>query len=168
MSNVTRTFDYRPRWTTIALAGALFGANSLILGAKANSNDHGLIINGIIVLSKSGATTFYWVIAALSAVFVVVAMFLVFVRLTISQRISLTPTSIVLPKSRWSAKLVDVPHTDILNLSATEVYGQRFLKIEYRGGKFTIAASLLPRNADFETICSEIATGLASVHDNAC
>src|SRR5258708_29914814 len=104
-----RQFDYRPKWTVIILCALFFGACALVLGAKANANDRGLIINGIIELSAGGATVFYWVLAALSIGFVVIAGFFAIVLLTIHQRITLTNTSITIPRSRWSSEEVSFP-----------------------------------------------------------
>jgi hypothetical protein len=157
---MNRQYDYRPKWTIIILCALFFGACALVLGAKANGNDRGLIINGIIELSAGGATGFYWVLAALSIGFVVVAGFLAIVRLTVHQRIGLAETSITMPRSRWSSEEIAVPFGEIVELSASEVSGQRFLKIAYNGGKFTLTASMLPKKEDFDEICSLVRQGV--------
>ncbi len=155
-----REYDYRPKWTMIVLCALFFGACALVLGAKANGNDRGLIINGIIELSAGSATVFYWVLAALSIGFVVVAGFLAFIRLTVHQRITLGETSITIPRSRWSSEETVVSFNDILDLSTSEVSGQRFLTIVYRGGKFALTASMLPRKADYDEICAAVGQGV--------
>src|SRR5262249_49677515 len=42
------------------------------------------------------------------------------------------------------------------DVSGSEVSGQRFLKIVYSGGKFTLTASMLPRKEDFDEICAAV------------
>src|SRR5258708_35502731 len=151
-----RQFDYRPKWTVIILCALFFGACALVLGAKANGNDRGLIINGIIALSPGGATIFFWVLTALSIAFVVIAGFLAIVRVTFHQRIAFTDKCLMIPRSRWSRQQVTVPFGDVLELSQSEVSGQRFLKIVYQGGKFTLTASMLPKKEDFDEICQVV------------
>jgi hypothetical protein len=155
-----RQYDYRPKWTIIVLCALFFGACALVLGAKANGNDRGLIINGIIELSAGGATVFYWVLAALSIGFVVVAGYLAIIRLTVHQRIALSETSITIPRSRWSSEEIAVPFGEIVELSESEVSGQRFLKIAYNGGTFTLTASMLPKKEEFDEICAAVGQGV--------
>ena len=161
-----RQYDYRPKWTIIVLCALFFGACALVLGAKAHENDRGLIINGIIELEPGGATIFYWVLAALSIGFVVAAGFLAIVRLTLHQRIGLTETCITIPRSRWSSEEVAVPFGEIVDLSTSQVSGQRFLNIVYNGGKFTLTASMLPRKEDFDEICAAVSRGLKADRPN--
>jgi hypothetical protein len=162
-----RHYDYRPKWTTIILCGGFFGACAFILGREAQKNNRGLIINGIIDLSPRGATIFYWVLAALSVGFVVVAGFLIIVRLTLHRRIGLTRTSISIPRSRWSNEERVVPFAEILRLSQSEAYGQRFLNIEFIGGKFALTSSLLPSKADFKEICAAVNEGVQASQAHA-
>jgi hypothetical protein len=158
-----KQYDYRPKWTIIILTALFFGTCAFVLGASANSNDRGVIINGIIELSADSATVFYWVLAGLSIGFVVVAGLLAMMRLTVHQRIALSETSITIPRSRWSSEEVEVPFGDIIELSASEVSGHRFLKIVYNGGKFTLAASMLSRKEDFNDICAALSQGVKSL-----
>jgi len=155
-----RQYDYRPKWTIIVLCALFFGGCAFILGAEANGNDRGLILNGIIEFSPGGATIFYWVLAVLSFGFVVLAGFLAIVRLVVHQRIVLTESSITVPRSRWSSEEVPVPFGEILEMSASEVSGQRFLTIAYSSGKFTLTASMLPRKEDFQEICAAVSQGV--------
>jgi hypothetical protein len=155
-----RQYDYKPKWTVIVLCGVFFGACALVLGVKANGNERGLIINGIIELSPDGATTLYWVLTALSIGFVIVAGLLAVIRLTLHQRIVLAEACLTVPRSRWSGEEVTVPFADIVELSASEVSGQRFLKIVYKGGKFTLTASMLPRKGDFDEIYAAVTQGV--------
>jgi hypothetical protein len=154
-----KEYDYRPRWTVIVLCALFFGAGALFFAAKANGNDRGLIINGIIELAPAGATVFYWVLAGLSLAFVAAAGTMAIVRLTLHQRIALTDSGMTIPRSRWSAENITVPFSEIVELTKSEVHGQRFLKIAFKGGKFTLTASMLPNNEDFDEIVSTVSQG---------
>lgn len=151
-----RHFDYRPRWTIILLCVLFFGAGAAFMGAKAAGNDRGLILNGILELSPAGATIFYWVISALCLAFVALAAVMAVVRLMIPQRITLSEKSITVPRSRWSSEEVVIPYATISECNLSEVSGQRFVKIVHPGGTVTLTASMLPRNEDFDEICSAL------------
>ena len=155
-----RQYDYGPKWTVILFCALFFGAGALVLGAQANGNDRGLIINGIVELSPGGATIFYWVLTALSIGFVVVAGLLAIVRLTLHQRIGLTETCLTIPRSRWSREEIPVLFDDVLDLSTSESAGQRFLKIVHKGGTFTLIASMLPKKENFDQICAVVTRGV--------
>lgn len=120
---------------------------------EARSNDRRLIINGIIELSVSEATTFYWVMRVLSMGFVVIACLLAVHRLRHQQRIAFTNTSLILPRSRWSQEERSINYTDISALSVTKINGQQFLNIVHGAGKSAIGASLLPSKKIFNEVC---------------
>jgi hypothetical protein len=147
-----RVFHYRPRWSAIIWGALFFGAAAAWFCVKALHNDRGLILNGIIRLSPANATIFYWVMSGLGAGFVVAAVLLVGVRLMNPQRIMLTDDSLTLPRSRWSSQEQHILLREIGGVQLTEVYGQRFAYILHPGGKATIAASMLPNDADFDEL----------------
>jgi hypothetical protein len=157
---VEREYAYRPKWTTIVLASLFFGAGALFFAAMAKDNDRGLIINGIIELSPGGARIFYWALAALSVGLVAAASTMAMVRLTLRQRIAVGTTCITVPRSRWSSEEIAVPFAEIIRLSTSDVSGQRFLKVVYRGGKFKLVASMLPSEGDFDEILAAINQGI--------
>jgi hypothetical protein len=145
-------YDYRPRWTTIIGCLVFFGACAVVLGAKANGNHRGLIINGFVELSPGGASIFYWVLTAGSVGFVLLAAFLAIVRLLLRQRITLNEKCLIVPRSRWSSEELAVPFGNIQELTESKVHSQRFLKIVFSGGRFTLVAANLPALEDFDEI----------------
>jgi hypothetical protein len=80
--------------------------------------------------------------------FVIMAVY----RLIRIQQIVLTPTAIIVPKGRFSSSVATIPFKTIEGLSVSQVYRQRFLKINYQRGTFTIASPLLPKSEDFEEV----------------
>ncbi|MBE7463852.1 MAG: hypothetical protein HS116_10135 [Planctomycetes bacterium] len=150
-------YEYRPKWALIILSGAFFGLGTAVLGYKAANNDRGVIINNIIELGPEGATTFYWVLAAISAGFVATTVFLVYQRVAFHQRLVFGPAAMTVPASRWSREEKVIAYQDISALTETVVSGQRFLYVMHPGGRYTIAATLLPSNAAFAEICALLA-----------
>jgi len=153
MEGIERAYAYKPRWTLIVFCAVFFGLVAVILGAKAHGNDRGVIINRVIELSLSGATTFYWVLCACSVGFVAIAAFLAYHRLTFRQRIAFGPTALLVPASRWCSAEQQIGYQDIQVLSRVQVSGQQFLYVTHSSGQYAITASMLPSKAVFEEVC---------------
>jgi hypothetical protein len=147
-----REYPYRPRWTVIVFTGVFFGACALVLGERAVDNRRGLIINGIIELGPDGATGFYYVLSALSVGFVIVSAFLAYHRLTFQQRLVFGTAAMTVPVSRWSRATQQIAYRDIQRMSGAVISGQTFLYVDHVGGRFTIVASMLPSQAEFEEV----------------
>lgn len=147
-----REFPYRPRWTAIVLGGFFFSACALFLAHRATTNRRGLILEGFIRLDPDQARVFYGVLAALSVGFVIASGFLAFHRLTFEQRLTLGPTAITFPASRWSRATKQIAYREIRQLSMATVSGQTFLHVHHVGGKFTIVASMLPSREAFDEV----------------
>lgn len=151
------SYPYRPKPRVMLLASIFFGAVALFMGREAMVNDRGLIINGLIHLEPSGATTFYWCIAAIGAAFVAIGLPAFFVGLLSSHRVVLTGTDISAPKYEFSRKATTVNLSDIRSQSVQVVQQHRFLNIYHVNGKLTISESFLPSEAAFEELCAAIA-----------
>ena len=158
MGGIEREYAYKPRWTLIVFCAVFFGLVAVSLGAKAHGNDRGVIINRVIKLSPSGATTFYWVLCACSVGFVAIVAFLACHRLIFPQRIAFGATALLVPVSRWSSAEQQIGYRDIQALSRAQVSGQRFLYVTHSGGTYVITASMLPSKASFEEVCELLAT----------
>jgi len=153
MSSDIREYEYRPRWSIIILGVLFFALCAAMMGSAAVDNDRGLIINGIIRFGLDGATVFYWVLAAFSAGFVVLFIFLAYHRLTFQQRLVFGPAAMTGPASRWSKQERQIAYRDITGLSMTTFRGQKFLYIAHPDGKYTIAATMLPSGKAFSEVC---------------
>lgn len=125
-------------------AGVLFfGAGAVVLGEKAWTNDRGLILNGI-PFSEFGATVFYWVLAGVSALFVPLAVWILFATLVHGvPDVVLTAESISFPVGIRVKRAFVLPLRDIENISQTEVSGQRFLMLKTAAKKHHIALNWL-------------------------
>lgn len=151
------SYPYRPKPWVMLLASIFFGVAACFMGREAMVNDRGLIINGLIHLEQSGATTFYWCIAAVGAAFAAIGIPAFFVGLLSSHRVVLTSTDVSAPKFGFSRKATTVKLSDIRSQSVQVVQEHRFLNIYHVNGKLTISASFLPNEAAFEELCAAIA-----------
>ncbi|MDR0780348.1 MAG: hypothetical protein LBF16_06595 [Pseudomonadales bacterium] len=167
MNDGVREYVYQPKWTAIVLGALFFGLCAAVLGAAATNNDRGLIINGSLELGQSAATTFYWILSALSAGFVILSAFLAYHRLTFQQRLVFSATALSAPASRWSRKKQTIAYRDITALSQAKVSGQTFLYLTHTGGKYTLAAAMLPSKTAFTEVCELLTTRIAAVRADA-
>jgi hypothetical protein len=157
MSNVEREYEYKNKWTFALLAGGFFTLAAVVLGAKAFYNARGLILNGIIEMGPTGATVFYWVLFALSAIFVLIALLMICHRLAVRQRLVLGRTALIVPASFWSSGEKEIEYQDIQELTPLCASGQRWLYVTHAGGRHTIMGSMLPTAAAFDEICELLA-----------
>jgi hypothetical protein len=139
-----RRYSYNPRWGVIVACALFFGACSAFMAYKAASNTVGLIINGIITLGPSGATAFYWVISALGAGFVLLAVLLTARRIGSPQIFELGTDALFLPHGRLQRQTSRIAYSDIQALSEVQISGQTFLYVTAGGLRYTITASLFP------------------------
>lgn len=148
-------YEYKARWSAILLGVLLCGAGATVAAALAGSN-RGLIIHGI-KLSPEMAACFWLSMTILALGGVLLFLLMAFHRLIRTQRIVLTPTAIIVPKGRFSSKMVIIPFSTITDLSVSKVSSQRFLKITHQCGATTIASSFLPMKTDFQSIFHALA-----------
>ena len=143
---------YKPKILVMLLASLFFAACSAGMAYAAVTNDRGLIINGIITLSESGATVFFWVIAAVSAVFVLGGTWGIIVGLTSDRRLTITENGLRAPKSGYSRQYVTIKFPAIVKVSMQAVNKQQFMTLHHSTGKLSIAQSMLPDKEAFEEV----------------
>jgi hypothetical protein len=144
ITELPRRFPYNPSWRVLLACVLFFGACAAFMGYKATHNSVGLIINGIITLGPTGATIFYWVVAALAGMFVLAALLMAIRRLGSHKVLELGTDALLLPHGFLQIKISRIPYVDIQGVSETQVSGQKFLYVRAAGHRFTITASLFP------------------------
>lgn len=107
-ASMEREYEYKVKLSAILPLGVFLAVAAIVFGVVAFTNDRALTLNGVF-LPRDVATAFYW-IAAVGFGLTVVAMIY---RVMLTQRIVLTSTGIVLPKSDWSSKEQLVPYPSI-------------------------------------------------------
>ena len=97
-------YPYKPKITVILLSMLFFVGCTLVLANVARTNDRGLILDKVIEFSPEGATIFYWVLTVASALFVLIAIMVIYTGLTTDKEIILTENDITAPRSGLSKK----------------------------------------------------------------
>jgi len=153
-------YEYKPRWTAILLGVIVCGTGATITAALAVSG-FGLKILGVRLPPEIAAGT-WWTLAVTALGGVLLFVLLAVHRLIRIQHVLLTDLAIVVPKGRFTSKVVGIPFSTITDLAISQVYGQRFLTITHRGGVATIASSLLPTTVDFDAVHKMLAERVVS------
>ncbi len=126
-------FAYRPRIRTLLLAIVFFGLGALFLVHLGETNAQGLLIDGAIELSPENATRFYYVMAALAGVFVVLGS-LGIAELVFSPEkpvLRLTPDEIIIPPFLFRREARIIRYRDITKLSWQRVGTQKIMTIRH-------------------------------------
>jgi hypothetical protein len=149
---VVREFPYRPKWNLIVFGAVFFSACSTVIGVQASGNDRGVIINGLIEFGPHGATAFYWVLAATSAIFTVLFLLFAWVRLSSPSPLVVTEDGVYVPVRPLLRGYQFAPFSHITSLSEWSINKQRFLYIYHDGRKCAVVASMLPTKGDLDAL----------------
>jgi len=150
-------YTYKPKALHTVLAGAFFAVCGFSIIQQARTNQQGLIIDGFIRLDPHDATLFYWGLGGCSIVLVCLSLLGLYRAMTSRHELTLDETHLHMPKSGLGTTIKSVAYRDIIAMSLMKVRSQRFLTIQYPGGKVNISSSLLPDRVAFETVCNVIA-----------
>jgi len=153
MPSDERQFDYGPPGGLGIACVVVTGIFTAVFVNLAQTNEDPLV-RFFITLSPGDARVFYWCLAGLALCCTVFISFIMVFHLLVKQRVSLTPTSLIVPKSKWSAREVAVDYRLITALKLSRWSRSRFLKVSHPNGSFTIQDSYLPDKSDFDVIYS--------------
>ena len=149
--SLDRQYEYKPRWSVIAISMLFFAALAVVFGALAHAR-RPIARFGVKILSAEAAAVFWWCFVVVCLAPMLYGLMLAVSRLVHSQRIVFTPTAIIVPKSRWSSAEVTIPYLAITDLSFSQANGQRLLRITYGDRKITLTSWFLPANRQFEEV----------------
>ncbi len=142
----------------------LFGVGAVMLGWIAHTNDRGLVLNGGIRFNVDGATLFYWVLAGLFALVVLLTVGIVLTTLVYKMPdIILCAGSVSFPVGFPVKRPFVLPLIKIENISLMEVSGQRILMLQTVGKKHGIALNWLESKEAAQRLESELRERWASV-----
>ncbi len=142
---------YRMRFRGVFIF-LLFTAGAVFMGYTAAANRMGLIIDGIFRLSTVGATTFYWILAALLGLLAVWSLFGVVRGALFPAYFELTQVELLLPKAGFSRERVTIPYQAITGLQEQAYRGRKIgLLVQAFGRRFVISAVMLP-SGDYEKV----------------
>ena len=165
MSTPPLVLPYRSKPFVTVLAGLFFVGCAVILFRKAQTNDRGLVLNGIIHFEPAGATVFYWCLVALSLGFVLFAILGLARSRGAAREVVLDDRTLSAPRNGLSGTIVTVPLATITRLQISEISGQRFLNVFHVGGRLSIPASMLPSRGDLDLLAQEIDRRQSAVGD---
>ena len=152
MNETVLEYPYRANPVTMLAGMAFFGACAAAGVGFAVTNDRGLVLNGIIRFSVGGATIFYWCLAAVSMIFVLVAILALVMNFTTPRFVRLTSTELSVPPYGFARKSTVIALSDITQITTQTVQRQEFLNIHHQRGKSTVSKSMLPRSDAFERL----------------
>ena len=147
---------YKPNKIVFLLAIGFFGACAGVMGYAANTNSKGLVISRIIEFSTQGATVFYWVIAGLALIFVLLGIYALARSATTQREIVISENSLKSPKNGFSKIDVTVNLSDVSSINIQTIQKTRILNIEYPDGTLSIPDSMLPSKQAFEELVSHV------------
>ena len=153
----TLKYVYKPKIVNMTLGLLLFGVGSVFAYRHAMANDRGVIINHMITLDTDQATLFYWGLFAVSVLFALGAAAGVVKGMISTQTLTMDDTTLRLPRAGLRSDMVTVAYRDITNMTMLQIRSERFLTVEYKGGKVNISRSMLPGDAIFEKVCNALA-----------
>jgi hypothetical protein len=161
---LTRTYPYNGSPTRLAGATLFFIACATFFGYRARVNDRGLILNGILTFSPSGATLFYWVLTAMS-VGMVIAGFLALIGQSLgSATLEITESTIRIPRGLLKTKVHEVQFAEVRDLSEVEIHGRGFFYLHTCQGKYYVNSTLLPSKEAYEEVKRLISRAVAAAH----
>ncbi len=150
------TFAYRITARMFFMATTISSLVSLGCVYMAQTNDRGLIIEGIIRLSPYGATIFYWCGAAVA--FSIVPILLAQLPLLFMNReIVLGDSAITVPRPWFPNRPYQIQLRDITSVKVSSYKQYIFIKIRHAGGSHTINSNYLPNQDDARTIIDWLA-----------
>ncbi len=133
-------------YALLALSGVLFLGAGLFLVHEAETNDRGLIINGILPLGPAGADVFYAILGALSlAMGALGAVSLARLMARKTFRVVLGKRAIVMPHGQlWRGADIEIPYRTIRAVGAHPAGKPSMVIIETTAGRRHLAARFLP------------------------
>ena len=134
-------YEYKPSLSAMLSGICLSSMCAAISWSVARLNE-GLAIGGI-ELSPHAATVFWCVLFTLSLGMCLFLAFMAGRRLRHPQRIVLTPTAIIVPRSRWSCNEITIPYASISAVRKTTAGREAFLIMTHQGRESKIVASFL-------------------------
>lgn len=150
------SYPYRPKPLSVVFAIVLFGLAAFVMGDAAQTNDRGLVVNGLIRLGRGEATIFYGAMAALSVALVVLIVAVFLRGQFFPQRVTLTANELAAPHSRFAMAPTVLRLYDIQHMSIGVIRRKRALQLVHPWGTLCLHESWLPSESDFDTLCHAI------------
>ena len=146
------SFPYKTSKPLLMIAGVLFGGGgAYFMYLKSTTNTRGLILNRIIELDPTEASLFYIIVAIGCAILAIAAAAVLLLSFFGNRVLEITTKYISVPKNGLALTNTTIPWQDITDFRDMKVSGQRWLEVRHKGGKVSIAESMLSAD-DFNTV----------------
>jgi hypothetical protein len=157
---IVKEFNYSISPVKMLLPLLMFGACAAFFFREAITNDRGLIINGIFRLDTQGGTIFYYVMAGLSCLFVLGAIWAIINGLTVKQKLVIYSDGLGLPLKKETVRLY---FSDIVSAQMLEIYSTRMIEFAVKDGKkYSIPDSKLGTKAELDEVLAFITRGISN------
>jgi hypothetical protein len=144
-------FSYNPKWHVLLFSAVLFGGGAFFFVYMTTHQEEGLSSIPVI-LGPTGAASFYWIAAAISAVLALLTLLVIVRRLLVSQYLELRHDELVLPRGWFHTRHIRLPYAQIERIWETKISGQSLLFVAVGSRQFKINDSLLPDKAVYATV----------------
>ncbi|MGJ8641480.1 MAG: hypothetical protein ACSHYA_18970 [Opitutaceae bacterium] len=145
-----KSYAYKPKVLTMLMCIFFFGLCAIVIALKAKENEQGLVLNGIFTFSERGADIFYWSLVVGSVGFVLIGLIALLKSITGSLNLELTETEIRIPKGFIKKAHVNLQLAELVNISESEVNGQRFLYLHTKHGNLSVSRSMMANKESYE------------------
>jgi hypothetical protein len=162
-----RKIPCRPRVAPLIQGAAFFFVCGVILAWSASTENRGIRLLGFVTLSPQKASIFYWLLAAMSFVFVLVGLFVCFAGIRSSVFLELASHAIVIPRELGGKRFRRIPYREIMRISELNVAGTKSLGIQTIQGLYWVSASVLPGTEDYEML-KQLLASISSENLSAC
>jgi hypothetical protein len=154
MTDVEREYDYHSKWPALLLTAGHWALCAAVAGYTAANR------------WPVDWPALYWAVCAASAALLARAGLRIAARLSFRHRVAFTKTCLLVPRSSWSPDEMAIAYRAITGLSLTTsaVSGTRRLQVMHAGGRYTIAAPLLPTQAAFAEVCEGLTARARADH----
>jgi hypothetical protein len=149
---IEREFSYRASWKNIVVPFSLGAVLGALAAHEASTNNKRLIINGLIELSVSQATVFFWAISVFMFALVLLALMSLLQKLRGPTRIAVTRNGIVVPGPPWAPTERYFLFSDITSMKLVNIYKQNILQVVTRIGKFAVTQQNMSSVEEFKSI----------------
>jgi hypothetical protein len=152
MIQLPARYPYNPNIAVIFIASIPFAGGAAFFAYRAVHNDVGLIINNIITLDVTGATSFYWFMGALAALFVVAAIVTAIKRIANPTYFEIDDRGIKLPHGFLQKETAHIAFSEIVAAEEAEASGQTYLALSTKQSQYHLRQAWLPDRETYAAI----------------
>jgi hypothetical protein len=157
---IIKEFNYSISPVKMLLPLIMFGVCAGVFFHEAVTNYRGLIINGIIKLDTQGGTIFYYVMAGLSCLFVLAAIWGIINGLTVKQKLVIYSDGLGLPVKNETVRLY---FNDMVSAQAMDIYKTRVIEFMTKDNKkYSISEIKLGSKAEFDEVSGLLFAGISN------